>query len=351
MQEDWQLFLENRGAEFQNGIVEHYGNPSQELSVALTGNVICDLSHYAVLAINGDDAKSFLHTQFINDIDSLDHSNSHLNGYCNPKGRLIANFRVFWRGDSIYLRFPVELLDMVIKKLNMYKLRSKVTLEDHSDNMVRIGYSGASAEKTLSEVLPEMPQAVDDLVNIDNLTIIRVPGITPSYELYGDTGAITDIWTRLDVQGAPVGASMWQLIEILAGIPNVTLASSEQHVPQMLNYQAIGGLSFTKGCYPGQEIVARMHYLGKLKKRMYLARVQSDDAPYVHQELVSSNKDTGSKTGHIVNVAPHPDGDYAVLAVIQISDAESESIHLGSINGPTLALQELPYTVELKSEK
>ena len=351
MQSDWHDFLDNRGAEFNNGIVEHYGNPAQELSVVLTGNVICDLSHYGLLAISGDDTTSFLQTQFINDVSKLEVSSSQLNGYCNPKGRLIANFRVFWRHDTLYLRFPLDLLEEVSKVLNKYKLRSKVTLEDHSDSMVRIGYSGATADKTLATILPQLPEAADDVIQIDNLTVIKIPGITPSYELYGDTGIITDIWTKLDVHGAPVGMSAWQLIEILAGMPHITDESSEEYVPQMVNYQAINGLSFTKGCYPGQEIVARMHYLGKLKKRMYLARVRSDTAPYVQQELVSGTSKGSSKTGNILNTAPHPDGDYAVLAVIQISDAESEKIYLESKDGPVLEILDLPYKVELKQEK
>ena len=351
MQSDWHDFLHNRGAEFNNGIVEHYGNPAQELSVVLTGNVICDLSHYGLLAISGEDTTSFLQTQLINDVTQLEASSSQLNGYCNPKGRLIANFRVFWRGETLYLRFPADMLEEVTKVLNKYKLRSKLTLEDHSDSMVRIGYSGATADKTLSGILAQLPAQPDEVINIDNLTVIKVPGITPSYELYGDTGVIMDIWTKLDVHGAPVGMSAWQLIEILAGMPHITAESSEEYVPQMVNYQAINGLSFTKGCYPGQEIVARMHYLGKLKKRMYLARVRSDDVPYVQQELVSANSRSGSKTGNILNAAPHPDGDYAVLAVIQISDAENEKIHLGSVDGPALELQSLPYKVELKQDK
>ena len=351
MQSDWRAFLEHRGGEFKGDIVEHYGNAGRELSVVLTGNVFADLSHYGVLAIYGDDSKTFLQTQFINDITSLDESQSHLNGYCNPKGRLIANFRVFWRGDTLYLRFPVELVEPVANKLNMYKMRSKVTIEDHSDSMVRIGYSGADADKALSEILGRVPEQPGDVINIENLTVIRIPGITPSYELYSDTGEIRDLWTRLDVHSAPVGVSAWQLIEILAGEPHITGASTEQYVPQMINYQALGGLSFTKGCYPGQEIVARMHYLGKLKKRMYLANVDSAEPPEVQQELVSSKSSSGSKAGNILNAALHPDGHYSTLAVIQINDAESESVHLGSIDGPELELQELPYPVELKEEK
>jgi folate-binding protein YgfZ len=351
MQSDWRAFLENRGAEFKGNIVEHYGNAARELSVVLTGNVICDLSHYGILAITGDDIKTFLQSQFVNDINDLDEHHSHLNGYCNPKGRLLANFRVFWRRDAIYLRFPAELVEPVQARLNMYKMRSKVTIEDHSDSMVRIGYSGKSADEELAEIFTEVPEQPGDVCHIDNLTIIRIPGTTPSYELYSDTGVITEIWTKLDVYSAPVGCPAWQLIEVMAGMPHITEESSEEYVPQMINYQAIGGLSFTKGCYPGQEIVARMHYLGKLKKRMYLAKVKSDEQPSVQQELVSSKSSSGSKAGNILNSALHPDGYYMVLAVIQISDAESEDIHLDSIDGPKLELQELPYPVELKQEQ
>ena len=350
MQIDWQSFLENRGAELERDIISHYGNPIQELSVVLTGNVISDLSHYGLLAISGEDCRTFLQTQFVNDISSLDEAHSHLNGYCNPKGRLIANFRVFWRGDTLYLRFPLELVEAVQSKLNMYKMRSKVTIEDHSDSMVRIGYSGATADKTLAQIVTDMPENPGDVCHLDNLTVIRIPGLTPSYELYSDAGVMMDIWTRLDVHSAPVGVSAWQLIEILAGMPHITEATTEQYVPQMINYQSIGGLSFTKGCYPGQEIVARMHYLGKLKKRMYLARVKSDDPPAIQQELLSSKSSAASKSGNVLNAALHPDGYYAVLAVIQISDAESEQIHLGTIDGPTLELQELPYPVEFKQQ-
>lgn len=345
MQSDWRSFLENRGAEFNNDIIMHYGNPTQERSVALTGNIICDLSHYAMLAVSGKDVRSFLHSQLINDINDLDESHSHLSGYCNPKGRLISNFRVFWRTDTAYLRFPADLLQTMTRKLAIYKLRSKVNIEDHSDNMIRAGYSGKSADTRLADIFPQIPEAINEVVTAGNLSIIRVPGITPSYELYGDTGLITDIWTKLDVQDAPVGAPAWQLIEILAGIPNITLSSTERYVPQMLNYQAIGGLSFTKGCYLGQEVVARMHYLGKLKKRLYLARVRVDKPPYIGQELISSHQKTDTKAGHVLNVAAHPDGDYAILAVIQISDATSGNIHLNAIDTPALELQDLPYTI------
>ena len=347
MQTDWQAFLAHKGAEFKDNRLIHFGNPERELRMVLGGNIICDLSHYALLAISGADNHGFLHSQFINDIQSLDKNHSQLNGYCNPKGRLITNFRVFKREETIYLRFPVEMTETMTGRLNIYKMRNQVNIEDVSNSFVRIGFSGKTADKKLAEVLDTVPIEHNEAHYCNNLTVIRVPGVTPSYELYSDEASIQDIWTQLDVDSAPVGTKPWRLIEILAGMPHIMPSSSEKFVPQMLNYQAIDGLSFKKGCYPGQEIVARMHYLGKLKKRMYLTRIKCDSCPQINQDLYSSKKDTSNKTGNIVNAERHPDGDYAALAVIQINDAESTDIYLGHSNGPKLEIAELPYKIEL----
>lgn len=345
MQTDWQAFLAHNGAEFEDNRPIHFGNPERELRMVLGGNIICDLNHYALLAISGTDSNRFLHSQFINDVQSPDENHSRLNGYCNPKGRLIASFRVFKRDETIYLRLPAEMAESMIKRLNMYKLRSRVSINNISDSFVRIGFSGKTADKKLAEVLDDIPAAVNEVRHGNNLTVTRIPGITPSYELYGDEAGIRNIWTQLNVDSAPVGPEAWKLIEILAGIPHITLPTSEKFVPQMLNYQAIDGLSLEKGCYPGQEIVARMHYLGKLKKRMYLARIRSDCRPSVNQDLYSNKQGTGGKTGNIVNVERHPDGDYAALAVIQIDDVQSTDIYLENSKGPKLEIAELPYTV------
>ncbi len=350
MQTDWQAFLVQNGAEFKDNRLVHFGNPERELRMALGGDIICDLSHYALLAVSGTDNSRFLHSQFINDIQSLDENHSQLNGYCNPKGRFVANFRVFKRDETTYLRLPEEMVEPMTKKLNMYKLRSQVSIKNVSGSFVRIGFSGKTADKKLAEALDTIPAGINEVRHCNNLTVIRVPGITSSYELYSDETGIQAIWARLDVDSAPVGAKAWKLIEILAGIPHVTLPTSEKFVPQMLNYQAIDGLSLQKGCYPGQEIVARMHYLGKLKKRMYLTRVKSDYLPATNQDLYSNKQDTGSRTGNIINAERHPDGDYAALAVIQIDDAQSTNIYLGDAGGPKLEIAELPYTVKLSND-
>ncbi|MBI2289829.1 MAG: folate-binding protein YgfZ, partial [Betaproteobacteria bacterium] len=141
---------------------------------------------------------------------------------------------------------------------------------------------------------------------------------------------------------APVGPAVWDWLDIRAGIPFITPATQDQFVPQMANLDAIGGVSFNKGCYPGQEIVARMHYLGRLKQRMYLASVAADEAPQPGDKLYSA--DTGEQScGMIVNAAAAPDGGFDMLAVMQIESAQRGEVHWKSPDGPRLKFSDLPY--------
>lgn len=345
----WRDFLDNRGAEFAAGRVEHYGSLKRELAVSLSGNIICDLSHYTLLAIHGDDAESFLHSQFINDVTTITSGHSHLNGYCNAKGRMIASFRLFRRDETFYLQLPANMRDILVKRLLMYRLRSKVTIEDVTNGYAHIGFSGKTAVTALSRVLDQLPEQVDDVITAENHTVIRVPGTSPSFEIYADADTMKSIWQKLDVDAAPAGAAAWELLDVLAGIPCVLPDTTEAFVPQMLNYQSINGLSFKKGCYPGQEIVARMHYLGKLKKRCFLMRVDGDDAIPPLTEVLSDKSSSSNSVGQVVNSVQHPDGYQLILAVIKISEMDAgSSLHI--TDDRALLPQELPYEVVLGHE-
>ena len=340
---EWKEFLTNAGAEFTDTGVAHYGNEPRELSVSITGNVFADLSHYGLISVHGDDAETFLQGQFTNDIRKVNDVHSQLSGLCNPKGRLLATFRVFHRGDSYYLCLPASMLEDVIKRLRMFILRSKVTLEDASDTFVHLGVSGGDAQQALHTFAGELPAAVNAVVQDGNHSIIRVPGIHPSYEIFATLDDARQLWDQLNVQSAPIGAAAWQLLDIQAGIPVILPQTREAFVPQMANLQLIDGVNFQKGCYTGQEIVARMQYLGKLKRRMYLARVESDSQPGGDEEIFAADKAQQS-AGKLVLAAPHPDGGYAMLVVLQIASAEGEAaLHLGSVDGPRLELETLPY--------
>lgn len=346
MKTEWKTFLVDAGAEFAAEKVAHYGNPEREQAVALSGLVFSDLSHLGVIAVYGDDAESFLLSQLSNDIRQVTDSSSQLNAYCTPKGRMLGLMRVFRQGETWYLRLPEDTLEPVIQRLRMFVLRADVTLEDVSDNFVRLGSSGVQAAEELATVMATVPAGVDQVTHAGDITLLRVPGVRPRFEAYvSSLETARKLWDSLNVRGAPVGESAWRLQEILAGVPNVFAATAELFVPQMANLQLINGVSFNKGCYPGQEIVARMQYLGTLKRRMYLGRIETDQQPSPGDTLFTRS-DSEQAIGRIVDAQPHPDGGQVVLAVLQIKIAETGDLHLGSPEGPVMVLEDLPYAFE-----
>ncbi len=345
MNNDWKAFLTDAGAEFDGPFVAHYGNPGREQKVALTGSVFADLSHYGVLACTGSEAASFLQAQFSNDLNDVDTSHSQLSAYCTPKGRTLAVFRIFQINDTCYLHLPADILDNVLKRLRMYVIRADVTFEDVSDSIYRIGVSGAHTADELTGLIT-VPGEENGVVTKDDITILRIPGIEPRFEIFTPSiDKARSLWDTLNVQGAPVGESAWRLLEILAGQPTVYAGTYELFVPQMLNLQLINGVNFKKGCYPGQEIVARMHYLGTLKRRMYLGRINTDTAIVPGDELFTGSNGTQS-VGRVVDAQPHPDGGQSVLAVFQIKSLEAGDLHYTGNDGPVFTLSELPYAFE-----
>ncbi|OBS10719.1 CAF17-like 4Fe-4S cluster assembly/insertion protein YgfZ [Acidihalobacter prosperus] len=348
MKPEWKAYLQDDGAEFaEDGSVVSFGNPERERRVTTAGNVICDLSHYGLIAAYGEDAADFLQGQFSNDIQAVDAGHSQLSSYCTPKGRMLANFRVIRRDGTYYLRLPQALLEPMLKRLRMYVLRSRVTLEDASASLIRMGLSGPDAATLLGEALGcTPPQAVDDTLTRDGITVARIIGHHPRYEIYGSLEPLHKLWTRLNVHGAPVGAPCWGLLNVLAGIPVVQPATSEAFVPQMANMELIGGVSFQKGCYPGQEIVARMQYLGNLKRRMYRVHIDADAAD-PGTEIVDADAE-GNPAGRLVEAYRHPDGGLEGLAVLQIGSADQGAkLRLGQRKGAHVTLRELPYSLEV----
>jgi folate-binding protein YgfZ len=346
MKTDWKAFLLDAGAEYEDECVAHYGNPEREQEVVNSGLVFSDLGYLGVIAAHGKDAESFLQNQFSNDVSRVAANISQLNAYCTPKGRILGLFRLFRSDDTFYLRLPTDTLDAVLQRLRMYVLRAAVTLEDVSENFLRIGVAGESALQELTDAIGTLPDAVNHVTHHGDLTVMRVPGVHPRFEVYATSlKAATGLWDTLNVRGAPVGQSAWRLTEIQAGIPVIFADTTELFVPQMVNLQLIDGLDFRKGCYPGQEIVARMQYLGTLKRRMYLGRIDGDTTPCPADELFAAD-DNAQPAGRIVDAQPHPDGGYAALAVLQIKAADAGNLHLGSSDGPAFSIQDLPYPFE-----
>lgn len=347
MKPEWRQFLTDQGAEFEPGdefTVASFGNANLERQMAVGADVFCDLSHQGLIEVYGDDARAFLQSQTTNNVNDVSPTRSQLGAYCNPKGRVYATFRIFQRGETFYLSLPRDTLEATLKRLRMYVLRSKVTLADAEGALVRLGLSGPRAVNELQQALGVVPEAIDAVAQSGDCTVIRIAGPHPRFEIYGGLDAMRKVWDRLNVRCAPVGREAWQLLDILAGLPVVYAANQEAFVPQMLNLQRVNGISFTKGCYPGQEIVARTQYLGQLKRRMYRVSFNVTESPATGSELFSPADTTGQPVGRIVAAARHPDGTVEALAVIVIAVAESGAeVRLGDGAGPVGRILPPPY--------
>jgi len=303
---------------------------------------ITDLSHFGLIRITGEDMRTFLQGQVTNDVTSVSPEIAQLNSYCSPKGRMLSSFWMFQRGDTLYLQLPMERLEATLKRLSMFVLRSQVSLGDASDELMRFGLSGDCATGLL-EGAPQTPWAT---ATQGDITVLRLPGDRPRFEIIGPRDPMTDLWNRFSAEATATGPEFWALMDIRAGLPTVFEATSEAFVPQMANLQLLKGVSFTKGCYTGQEVVARMQYLGKLKRRMYRGHLAIDEAPAHGAELFSASSDSGQGAGRVVDVAPSPDGGYEVLVVLQISVADADDVRLGAPDGPPVRLLSLPYAFE-----
>ena len=341
---DWQAHLEKYKANISEGKVLDFGQAEQELN-ATDGNILCDLSHYGLISATGPDASDFLQAQFSNDVRNVSAQQSQLNAYCSAKGRILASFRLFYLNDKYYLELPNTLVEQTLKRLRMFVLRSQVTLEDASQQMARFGLAGTDSEQLISDIGLDCPTDVDGVSQNGDVLVLRIPGSTPRVEIHGPVKLLISLWDKLAKTATPVGAGSWSLLDIQTGLPVIQSQTVESFVPQMVNLELINGVSFKKGCYPGQEIVARMQYLGKLKKRMYRAHINSADTILPGDSLYSGSSDNSQSIGNIVNAQASPEGGYDVLAVIQITEAEQGQVRLGDKTGAILDISELPYSL------
>ncbi|MDH3327343.1 MAG: folate-binding protein [Gammaproteobacteria bacterium] len=318
----------------------------------LADTVICDTSHLCVIKISGDDAQAFLQGQFSNDVALLEERDTQLNSYNSPKGRMYTAFSLCKFDSSYYMLLPKEITDAVFKRLKMFVMRSNVSLENISEHWQTLGVAGNDLVNTLENqniTLPENKnQAIkygdSFLINLSSKTVNEIPRAL----FIGPENKIVDIKNNL-IENIPFTSSEhWKRLDIQAGIPNIYLNTMESFVAQMINFQLIGGVSFTKGCYPGQEVVARMHYLGKLKKRMY--RVSLDTKSLPNDKIFDASGDNQQSVGQIVDAQENESGRWDALAVLQIAAAEANALKIGAIDGESITVETLPYSFPADKE-
>jgi folate-binding protein YgfZ len=291
------------------------------------------LTDWALLRARGPDAASFLQSQLTQDVLGLQRDQVRLSGYCSPKGRLLASMLV-WRSDAdaFGLLCSADLAAPLLKRLSMYVLRAKCKLDDASHEFAVWGLVGESAERWLGDAAVPPGRAAQR-------EAAWVLGLPPA-EGHG---------RRLLVQPAdavapelpPLDAAAWQRLEVTSGVPRITAATAEQFVPQMINFERVGGVDFQKGCYPGQEIVARSQYRGTIKRRMHL--FATGGAARAGQELFHS-ADPSQPAGMVVNAASDAAGT-RLLAEVKLTALDGGTLHLAGADGPALRRLELPYPI------
>ena len=309
--------------------------------MTINNNILCDLSHLGLLEISGADAVTFLQGQVTNDVSLLNGSNAHYSAYCNPKGRMLALFLAFAHYDHLHLQFNRELLEPTMRRLKMYVMRSKVEIKDVSDSIIKFGLNGPQAASMLASVFSKIPTQDYELVSLENGATLKLPSVNGDarFEIFTDSTNAPVIWDALKNNCKVVENLHWDWLEIQAGIPDIELKTQEQFVPQMLNLDILNAINFKKGCYTGQEIVARTHYLGSVKRRTYLAELANQNAPAAGDKVLDALK---NEVGQIVRVAANANNGFDALIEVRIDAKEAGNM---TSNEVAIRLKELPYAV------
>ena len=296
---------------------------------------VAPLTSTGLIRAQGADAAKFLHGQLTNDFSLLGLSEARLAGFCNAKGRLQASFIGFKRSHTdILLLCSADLLATTCKRLSMFVLRSQVKLVDASADYVVYGLAGAAVAEATQSVADHQAKAWGK-ADVDGISVVH---------LYPGDGVPRALWVAPIGTPVPAGAALtpeqWAWGEVRSGIATVTQPVFEAFVPQMLNYESVGGVNFKKGCYPGQEVVARSQFRGTLKRRAYLAH--AEEALKAGQELFAPD-DADQPCGLVVQAAAAPGGGFDAIVSMQISAFEAGGVRALAADGPLLTLQAAPY--------
>ena len=296
-----------------------------------------ELHRFALIEISGEDAFPFLHRQISGDLNEIVSRGRMFSAWCHANGRVICTFLVFRRNHSLYLVLPAGMKDRILRRLTLYVLRADVRLTDASGGHTLLGLYGANL--TVTEIFGSGVRSGEIFVN-EGCSVLDLWGAVPRCLAICRNNHLASVTEKIQGMCSKGEASGWDLLDIEAGVPWITETTSEKFLPQMLNLDLMGGLSYEKGCYPGQEVIARLHYRGELKRRMFLGTGQGEYIPGAGTELIRA--DTGTRIGEVINAVPCPGGDFRLLAVAE-TDGSSSPICLQDSSRSRITLQDLHY--------
>ena len=328
---DW---LAGHGVVWRDDDLADFGDRRAEGAAALQTDVVSPLVDLGVINAQGADTDAFLQGQLSNDLRELTPGRAQLSSYSNPKGRVLALFTLIRRPEGVWLETQRGLLDATCKRLRMFVLRAKVKLADAGAEVIALGLAGPNSASMLTQASLPVPTIVWGCAEADGVVVVRRPGRPARYTVHGSSARIEALWPCLAASARPVGTMAWRLLDMLAGLPAIHPETREQHVAQMLNLDRLDGISFVKGCYPGQEIVARLHYLGNLKRRLFLGYTTVSE---IARGTAIYSMDNGQPVGEVLDSALHPHHALALHAVLQVNHGPGP-LRLGAIDGPELIL-------------
>lgn len=289
------------------------------------------LPHLGVIRVEGEDAAKFLHSQLTQDFELLGPSEARLAAFCSAKGRMLASFIGFKRSkNEILLVCSRDLLAPALKRLSMFVMRAKARLSDASDEFVLRGLAGPAVTQ-----VAQAAGAPWSRIDVGAASVIF---------LYPADGNARALWIAPAGAAEPVtealGTADWLGGEVRSGVATISAPVAEAFVPQMLNYESVGGVNFKKGCYPGQEVVARSQFRSTLKRRAFLAH---SDAPMVAGDEVFQAGDATQPCATVVQSAIRPSGGFDAIVSGQVAVLQSQPLRLGSADGALVELEAMPY--------
>lgn len=301
-------------------------------------NTLTHLSNLGLLCISGPDAQKFLQGQLSCDLTAVLPTQSQLGAHCNPQGRILSLFRLFLYQENYYLQMPLDLVATALTALQKYAVFFKTTLQDASQALQQLSLTGLDAEKQLTTLFTKLPNKTGETLVTNNILIMKIPSTHPHYIMIGDASAITTLKKQLSEQTNTGDENFWKFTQISAGIPSVYATTSGKFLPHELNLQLINGISFEKGCYTGQEIIARMHYRSQLKKHMYYACATAKPLPPLGADIFNPHA-----CGTMVDSCQVAEDQCHFLAIVNDTDKETQQLFLDPNKTEPVKFLSLPY--------
>lgn len=327
MMKDWQAFIESHPGKMESG------------------NFLCDASELGLILVNGDDAESFLQNQLSNDISHIDETRFQLSSYSTAKGRMLAIFQVVRISNGFILITALSMVETLLQRLQMFVIQAKVSLADASGHFTRFALQTGNAAIINHPLLPQQEGAV---LQNDSLISLHLGNLNDQNRyllLCLSLDEAKSLWREFSQHLQVGNFESWRLSKIKSGIPTIYPQTSGEFVLQMANLDLLDGVSFKKGCYPGQEIIARMHYLGKLKRRLFLTSFKTDKCPLPGDDIIARGAESPDGSGKVVDAVIDDTGLCHCLYVAQIKKATNNELCLFDQSMIAMTTMDMPYTV------